>query len=322
MSPVEPVEVERPSDPQFARAANLTHTALATAPQRGGGTLLIVSAVVFVAVMFRNTNVTDLAVLVGVLLLHEAGHLIGMRAFGFSDLRMLFLPFLGAAACGKKPGATAFEHATVSLLGPLPGLLIALPLAFLADPGDLKKHALPLLAQVVIMLTVVNWLNLLPILPLDGGRLFESLVFSRRPTLDVAFRIVAILALGFAAMNGVPILGVLAFGLFLTLRQHSRVAFETAQMRQHCRLPAKSEDLSDEQLVALHDAANRIVPIAHGNRAPDKKIWAATVRNLFDRVAREKATVGQTTALLVIWAVGICLGLANLAILFRPAKWR
>src|SRR5262245_2424702 len=36
---------------------------------------------------------TAIAILVGVLLLHELGHLAGMRLFGYRDLRVLFIPF-------------------------------------------------------------------------------------------------------------------------------------------------------------------------------------------------------------------------------------
>jgi len=320
MRSVDPAPPTQAQDPQLARAANLTFAALADAPKRGGGTLLMISVVAFLAVTFRDSSATDLAVLVGVLLLHEAGHLIGMRAFGFTDLRMLFLPFLGAAVSGRKPGATAFEHAAVSLLGPLPGLLIALPLAFLAGPVDLKAGTMPLLAQVVVMLTVINWLNLLPILPLDGGRLFETLVFSRRPTLDVAFRVVAILVLGWIALNGMPILGVFAGLLVLTLRHHANVAFESAQRRRTRELAPDVDSLSDEDLVALHDAAHRAATPAPGRDTPDKKVWAATVRSLFDRAARKRATLLQTIALLAVWLLGILAGLANLAVLLLGSR--
>src|SRR5688572_24768456 len=76
-----------------ARAANLAHAALSLPPKRwSGATILVLSFVAFLVVTSRDTSLSDLAVLVAVLLFHEAGHLIGMKLFGFSDLRMFFLP--------------------------------------------------------------------------------------------------------------------------------------------------------------------------------------------------------------------------------------
>jgi hypothetical protein len=64
--------------------------------------------------------VTILIVL-AVLSFHELGHLVAMRAFGYQDTRIFFIPFFGAAAAGRKHDATGAERAMVLLAGPLPG---------------------------------------------------------------------------------------------------------------------------------------------------------------------------------------------------------
>src|SRR5262245_26006745 len=46
-------------------------------------------------------SLTNLFILVPVLLFHEAGHWVAMRAFGYRNLRMFFIPFLGAAVSGR-----------------------------------------------------------------------------------------------------------------------------------------------------------------------------------------------------------------------------
>src|SRR5262249_26862794 len=63
-------------------------------------------------------------ILIGVLLFHEAGHFLGMRTFGYRDVRMFFIPGFGAAVAGKKEGVPAWQEAIVLLLGPLPGLVL------------------------------------------------------------------------------------------------------------------------------------------------------------------------------------------------------
>jgi len=106
-----------------------------------------------------------IAALVLVLLIHEGGHVLAMRAFGYANLEVLFIPGLGAAASGRKHHTTATERAMVSLMGPLPGLLFAFVAAFFI-PFESE-----FLANVMIFALMINGFNLLPLMPLDGGRL-------------------------------------------------------------------------------------------------------------------------------------------------------
>ena len=41
-------------------------------------------------------SVEMLAILVGVLFVHELGHWVAMRVFGYRNLKMFFIPFFGA----------------------------------------------------------------------------------------------------------------------------------------------------------------------------------------------------------------------------------
>ena len=49
------------------------------------------------------------AILVGVLLIHEAGHAIAMRAFGYREISMFFIPFFGAAVTGTEKEMPSVE---------------------------------------------------------------------------------------------------------------------------------------------------------------------------------------------------------------------
>ena len=62
-----------------------------------GSTLLIMSMLLFFGSqqVFSDAPWTFFGLLVVVLLIHELGHLAAMRLFGFSDLRMFFIPFFG-----------------------------------------------------------------------------------------------------------------------------------------------------------------------------------------------------------------------------------
>ncbi|HEU4420363.1 MAG TPA: hypothetical protein VFT55_15605, partial [Planctomycetota bacterium] len=162
----------------------------------------------------------------------------------------------------------------------------------------------PWTAQLVLMLVLLNAINLVPILPLDGGRLFETLVFARWPVLDVGFRVVTIAALGWLGVNGEVLFGVLAALFLLSLRYHARIAFDAARLRRERPWPADPQALTDADLLALHTAARAAMPTAGAPR--NRTVLQAAVQ-LFDRVARRPATVLQTLLLLLAWFLGLVL---------------
>ena len=127
-----------------------------------------------------------LLILIGVLLFHELGHYLGMQLFGYRDVRMFFIPFLGAAVSGRKYAAPVWQEATMLLLGPLPGLALAVALTWLYEPAPGTE-----LYVLVWMLAYVNAFNLVPVTPLDGGRLVNLLFFARQPYLAAGFQLLA-----------------------------------------------------------------------------------------------------------------------------------
>jgi tetratricopeptide (TPR) repeat protein/Zn-dependent protease len=154
----------------------------------------------------------DLAVLVAVLAVHEAGHAVGMLAFGYRDVSVFFVPLFGAATSGHKPSVPAWQEAVVSLLGPLPGLFVGLAAWALAP---LWPGAPEWLHRAVFLLLAVNFLNLLPFAPFDGGHFFSHVLFRRRGWLETAFA-----AFGGAGIGALalwlrdPVIGIVAFLAF------------------------------------------------------------------------------------------------------------
>lgn len=96
---------------------------------------------------------------------HEMGHVIQLRREGVEASAPVFIPFLGAVIAAKSLGRDAAAEARVGLAGPILGTLGTLvPLAvWLATGSELWRA----LAYVGFF---INLLNLLPVLPLDGGR--------------------------------------------------------------------------------------------------------------------------------------------------------
>lgn len=127
--------------------------------------------------------------IVATVLLHELGHYGAMRLFGYRDTSIFFIPFFGGAVTGRKPDARLFEELLVLFAGSLPGLLLAAALLVSGVASDRL-----LVGDAIKILAFVNAFNLLPILPLDGGRIVHALLFARQPIADTLARLFAIAA--------------------------------------------------------------------------------------------------------------------------------
>ena len=155
-------------------------------------TLFLLSAALFSLAVGWLFGWRFVPLLLVVILVHELGHLAGMALFGYQDRRILFIPFVGAAAIGSKENATAFQRMVVLLLGPLPGLVVGLALLF-----HVGRPAGPLLGggaglegwlfDFGITAVILNYLNLLPVMPLDGGRIVQTLFLGRFPRAQAVF---------------------------------------------------------------------------------------------------------------------------------------
>jgi Zn-dependent protease len=104
------------------------------------------------------------------LLVHEMGHVIQLRREGIEASAPMFIPFLGAVVAAKSLGDNAAAEARVGLAGPVLGTIGTLvPLALWLATGGEFWQALTYVGFFI------NLFNLLPVLPLDGGRAMAAL---------------------------------------------------------------------------------------------------------------------------------------------------
>jgi Zn-dependent protease len=230
----------------FGRVLGELRATSKPATSRSG--LFLFSLVAFVALGAGFYSVTSLALLLPILLLHELGHLAAMRAFGYRDLSVFFLPLLGAAASGKKESAPAWEQVIVALMGPAPGLIIALVLSATAGDEVLQGS---LLQEALGLTIIVNAMNLLPFEPFDGGRVASIVLFANHPRARVVFGALSAVGLGLLAFElGAPGLGVVAALVASSAPARYRVATVAAKLRQRAEfqltsLPARVADAPD-----------------------------------------------------------------------------
>ena len=107
---------------------------------------------------------------VALLLIHEMGHVIQLRREGVRASAPMFVPFLGAVISARSLGQNALAEARVGLAGPLLGSLgsAACMLVWRATGADIWRA----LAFTGFFL---NLFNLLPVVPLDGGRAMAAM---------------------------------------------------------------------------------------------------------------------------------------------------
>jgi Zn-dependent protease len=104
------------------------------------------------------------------LFVHEMGHVLQLRREGIKASAPMFIPFLGAVVAMKEMPDDALAEARVGLAGPILGSLGA---ALVAIAGGLLNS--PLLLALAYIAFFINLINLLPVVPLDGGRAMAAM---------------------------------------------------------------------------------------------------------------------------------------------------
>lgn len=139
--------------------------------------LLLLLSVVGLVLVFDLT-LEAAAVVTLVLLVHEYGHVIAMRFLGLKVRGVLFLPLLGAATVPEQAFPTRWDEARVALAGPMTALPMALATVLMWNMGVISDQ---LGRDAFVWSLALNALNLLPLMPLDGGRALLTLTASLRP---------------------------------------------------------------------------------------------------------------------------------------------
>jgi Zn-dependent protease len=159
-------------------------------PNNWGLTFLSIVAFVGFFLLFFSNRLDYVIALVLALLVHELGHFLMMKRYRYENVRLMFIPLLGAVVSGSKDRYSQKESIWVVLFGPLPGILLGTLGLFLGP----YLHNNFLMALSIILLTL-NAINLLPLDPLDGGQLVKILVMKQHDWYLMIFALVSSLLL-------------------------------------------------------------------------------------------------------------------------------
>lgn len=262
--------------------------------------VLVLTMVLFGAAEFLRGNPVKLAWLIGVLLIHESGHFVGMKLFGYRDVRMFFIPFFGAAVSGRSLHVPGYQAALVILLGPLPGIVIGV----LLGVSNLIAKS-PTVGELSLLFIVLNGFNLLPFMPLDGGRLLQLVLFSRQRHLEAIFQFVtglALAVLGF--VSGTWLLG--GFGLLMVIGSGHTFRVRTIAQEMRRRLGNDWRSDFDDDRVP-RPIALEILELIRARTPPlkDPKLLANTIRNVWERMHFQLPGPLASVALLAVYGISL-----------------
>jgi Zn-dependent protease len=155
---------------------------------------------------------------IALLFVHELGHYLEARRQGLNVGAPVFIPFLGAAILLKENPLNAWREAQIAIAGPIVGSLGAAAVWLIGEQQDSE-----LFLALGFTGFFLNLFNLLPVVPLDGGRIAAAI----HPILwFVGF--VGIVGLAFFAPNPLLIVIALVVGLELWRRWEERGRPEAA----------------------------------------------------------------------------------------------
>lgn len=249
----------------------------AAAPEPGVGNALL--------------SVTWLLVIFGCVVLHEFAHSLVARARGVDVHEILLMPLGGISKMERLPERPRDEFA-IAIVGPIASFAIAAAAATFCVlsgrdlvPIDLIDGAW--LARITWLNLMLGTFNLIPAFPLDGGRVFRSLL-ERNHSLESATRIATRVGHAFAialmmvgAFLDVWLMLIGAFIYFGASAEQTATIVHIRLKGHHVadairvdldRIPigpwldavtiAPDDPLSDELIIRLASAPDRQLPVA------------------------------------------------------------
>ena len=272
--------------------------------------LLFISLILFVVLGGAAWPWRFVLLLIPILLFHELGHLLAMWVFRYRNLRMFFIPLLGAAVTGKHYTIAGWKKAIVYLMGPVPGIFVGIVIGIV---GMVLDH--DLLIELASLMLVLNGFNLLPFPPLDGGWITQVLVTSRNFRIDMIFRgIAAIGIMGLGGILGARLLLFLGILILVGLGAVYRVGMAVETVRKRSDLPPPDEhgeELSHATMLPLIDQLEQQTRRGQSSRTLAQQAIMA-YESLYARTPGVWASLGLGTVYLGSFGMVLLFGLIML----------
>lgn len=219
--------------------------ALVKRKEQSNWALTVFTIVLFIAVFlsFYGDRADFVFCLVLVLLVHEFGHYFFMKRFKYENVKMLFIPMMGAFVQGTKDVFSQKESVLVAMGGPIPGIFLGTLGLYLSV--TFHWNWLVLMSFIFIF---VNAVNLLPLDPLDGGQVLKVLLIQQQDLYSLLFSLISslvLLVVGFVLNDWL----VIVFGFLM--------GFRVRAMQVNYKIRRALEDLEVNYRLIYEDLSNR-----------------------------------------------------------------
>lgn len=267
--------------------------------------MTVLSIVIFAMtfLLLFGDEINFIIYLIIVLLVHELGHFSMMKLFKYENVRMLFVPLMGAFVQGNKKNYSQKQSFIVTAAGPFPGVLIGAVLMWYGNV--IHSYWMVELSALFLLL---NLINLLPLDPLDGGQLFKLFVSKRYEMFLMIFALISsllIIAVGWLLDSYIIII----FGFFMAFRvralqkqylMHKDLLEEDVNYSTSYNLLSNRDFVKIKEVLLLHTPALRKfmddVPTDESD-----PIIASQVNNVLNTPVTKDASLFFKIGVLTIW---------------------
>lgn len=246
--------------------------------------------------------------LILVLFIHEIGHFVFMKIFNYENVRMLFIPLMGAFVQGSKEKYSQKESFFVISAGPFPGIWIG---SFILIFASIYQQEWML--ELSFLFLFLNVINLLPIDPLDGGQLFKLFVNKKRDVFLMLFALTSSLLMIFVGWM-IDSYIILAFGFLMGFKvrgfqrsYHLRKVLDEKQIRYE----STYNELTNEEYAKIKEvlieetpALKKFLSVSEEN---NDDLLASHVNSALLAPVKKDAKLMLKSAIIFIWLLSLTL---------------
>lgn len=228
-----------------------------------------------------------------------------MKAFNYKDLNMFFIPLLGAAAFGTKKDITQKQKVLIAMAGPLPGIIIG---SIIYANGYASENDVYM--RIGNIFIYLNLFNLLPIMPLDGGRILKDLFLHKKEKISIFFLWVSITCIIIIALKTEAF-----FLLLVPVFLYTQINIQTEYSKIRKLIANKGfninkeyDDLSNREYWLLRDElalnmkliSKMIEPKRYIITSNEKKVINA-LNNILQNDTKNDIGIGGKTVFIFLW---------------------
>ena len=267
----------------------------------------IISLIIFLVSFYfiLGKRIDSIVLITVILLIHELGHFLAMRFYKYNDTKILFLPFIGALTSGNKNEISQKQQLIVIMAGPTPGIIIGMVLFFIG-----QFYGIDLLIRAGIFFQVVNLFNLLPIFPLDGGRIIDTIYLKGKDIIFKIFIIISIVVLTLISIkNNDYFLLIIPLFLILQLIRLSDINKIKLNAEENgIEISSTFDELSDKNYWLLRDeigktskAFSRIISPGYYEISSDENKVIAYINDILKKEFNLDLTNKSKLIFIIIW---------------------